>query len=246
MGLFKFLRSFKGSREENGCEGSMELEDPRVHDQLEEACLRHSFVAVFVEGNHTEFKSSLLKVKQSEEESYLLIDLLSPVEGNEYVKRSQSIRLEYVMEGTEYVFQSRFTEEMEGFQPGVKLAYPELISRKHLRRYLRVSPLMEEPVSFSFETPAGIKVAGNIADISGGGFGFSTNLVEVPIEPGTILPSVKLALPAGEIINAKAVLRNLTPRYSAEGARRYQYGVEFTGISESDLSQVIRYIFTLQ
>lgn len=197
---------------------------------------RRSFISLFVDmGSDT-----------------ITIDSLFPDEGNQLVESADFLTLEFMLRetGTERLYIPHFfiasfiCFDVVKQLPALRLTMPALIKRVQRRQYLRIDPPVNKPISVCFHID-GQDVQEKIANISGGGIGFFSNMAG-ELWRGRTLPEVSVALGDTTIIRTAVTVRMIEridqPVLIDSSPRHYFCGAEFSGIDERQRDQVIQYV----
>ena len=191
------------------------------------------------------FNSSLVRLDYP----YLLIDALFPFEGNEIIDESEFITADFVIEENgriPYTFRSKYIrkEQVDGYE-ALRIEFPEAIKRDQKRYYHRITPHVNEKtyVEFIINNES---VREKIANISGGGLGFYTNLRSDVLWPGKRLSPVYIFLNGTTVKSSMAVVNLMhqadIPVLINGRPRHYYCGAEFLDIDEKMRSKIIKYV----
>ncbi|MCX8044758.1 MAG: flagellar brake protein [Desulfobacterota bacterium] len=194
------------------------------------------------------YTSSLLVI----DPSTLLIDELFPAEGNERIRESNFITVDFSLRNPEgqrlhlsYSFPSTYVadEQWHGL-PAIRIAFPTLITRNQKRSYLRVSPPVNEPLFIRYVVQ-GREHIDKIVNISASGARFYTNLGKSVLAPGTHLDDVRIDIPNGGSISCSAVVRTLhhneQPVIINGKQVFFSCGIEFIGLSDAVRDNIVKY-----
>ena len=211
--------------------------------------------AVRKNGMGKPFNSFLVKTDYSS--SALLIDSLIPEGGNELMVDSKFVGVEFFFKNTKeeylnipYTFHTVYLRR-ENYQnhPALRISFPESIKRNQRRDYNRVEPSIEEPIKITLELKDG-KVIENMANISGGGVGFYTNLDKSVLWLGNKIKSVSFNLPDGTEITSQLIVRWVTKNVPDEIVNKkrlhFYCGAEFAELNEALRKKIILYIIEIE
>ncbi len=220
-----------------------------VKNLLLNALDQRARVKVRLNGRRRSFLSGLIDVGGG----YILIDALFPEEGNEMIKESEFISIDFQIreKGKKtffipYTFDSKFVKQeiFKGFS-AIRIEIPTLIQRNQKRSYYRMEPSLKNPLFISFNVQ-GKEVVEKIANISGGGVGFYTNLSKEVLWKGLKIDNAAFTLPGyGEIICSVIIhsfMQNDNPVLIG-GKPYFNYcGAEFADIDNATRNKIIAYI----
>lgn len=197
---------------------------------------RRSFISLFVDiGSDT-----------------ITIDALFPDEGSQLVESADFLTVEFMLRETEaerlyipHFFIASFIRfDVVRHMPALRLTMPALIKRVQRRQYLRIDPPVAQPLTVRFHID-GQDVQEKIANISGGGVGFFSNMAG-DLWRGRTLPEVSVALSDSTIIRSAITVRLIEridqPVLIDNQARHFFCGAEFAGIDERQRDQIIQYV----
>jgi len=199
------------------------------------------------------FNSFLIKIDSISTPHTLLIDSLFPEEGNELIVTSQFISVAFSLKNTEseylnipYVFIIHYLRgETHRGHPALRISFPETIKRNQRRNYKRVEPLIKEPINIALKFKDR-EVTENVANISGGGIGFYTNLDKSILRPGSKINSVFFTLPDGTKITCQLIVRRITRNVPKEisNSKHYPFycGAEFVDLDNVLNKKIILYV----
>ena len=223
----------------------------RIHQQrdiialLQQVVEQRATLRVRLRGRGASFTSLLLTL----DDTTMLIDSLFPDEGNQLIDEAQSIDLEFIIRGvasTPFRCSAPFHEHCrhESYA-ALRLGLPELIVRNQKRNFHRVSPPVNAPVFLNC-TINNQRHRFPVANISGGGIGFFTNLSQSVLFPGQMLIAASVSLPEAVDIPGTAVIHAFRqPSYPVliDGEPFHYYcGAEFITIDAPAREAIIRYV----
>jgi len=207
--------------------------------------------AVRKNGRGKPFNSFLIKPDYSS--SALLIDSLIPEGGNELMVDSKFVDIEFFFKNTKkeylnipYTFHAVYLRR-ENYQnhPALRISFPESIKRNQRRDYNRVEPSIEEPIKIILKLKDGEAIE-TVANISGGGVGFYTNLDKSVLRPGNKIKSASFSLPDGTEITSQLIVRWVTKNVPDEIVNQkhlhFYCGAEFAELDGALRKKVILYI----
>lgn len=197
------------------------------------------------------YTSSLL----SFDSSSLLIDELFPIEGNELIVESQFISVDFMLTTVgrqrvhmSYGFESTYlaSQQWKGF-PALRISFPTKIIRNQKRKYLRISPPVNEPLYIRY-TLDGQEHNEKIVNISASGASFYTALGRSTLAPGIRLDQISIELPGHCMIQCSAIVRNFRLNEQPvviDGRQVPNYcGIEFVQLSESVREKIVKYVIS--
>lgn len=191
------------------------------------------------------FNSSLLKT----DPPTLLIDALFPYEGNELIEHSRFINVGFTITEIEkipYTFDSTYIQsEIFNGYPALRISIPNTVTRDQKRKYHRVEPSVNEPVYVKFVINDN-EVREKVANISGGGIAFYTNLGKSVLWPGRKIEPVSITLPTLPIISCLAIVYTVAqvefPVLINGNSYHYYCGAEFVNMDETTRDKIIHYV----
>ena len=208
-------------------------------------------LAVRKNGRGKAFNSFLVKTDYSA--SALLIDNLIPEEGNELMVDSRFVDVEFFFKNTKekylnipYNFHGIYLRR-ENYQnhPAMRISFPESINRHQRRDYNRVTPSAEEPIEIILKLKNG-DATETMANISGGGVGFYTNLDKSVLSPGKKINSASFNLPDGTEITSQLIVRWISKKVPLEIINKkklhFYCGAEFAELDRALRKKIILYI----
>ncbi len=180
----------------------------------------------------------------------LLINPLSPSLGNKLVAAVRLMNIEFTLpdptakeKQNTYNFNANFIRK-EKFEdkPVIRISFPEK------RRYNRVVPRPDQPITLTVDSPSG-PTSQYLVNVSEGGVGFYTNFDESELEKDKHL-HIQLQFADGTQVDTKVVLRWIsrfdTPM-TIEGINYFCFcGAEFLEIEQDKLDYIIRYVHQRQ
>lgn len=226
------------------------IEDPHdVQRMLSLLISEKTRLKIRLNERHRTYTSCLLAVSPPT----MLIDELFPTEGNELIRDSRFITIEFMVNAfinqrlhLSYNFTSRFlaAEEWKNF-PALRIALPDTITRNQKRRYLRIVPPVKEPLYIHFLVN-NQEHNEKIADISAGGASFYTNLGRASLQPGMEIKNILIEIPNYGTIQCDAVVqthrRNDQP-VLVDGKPTVNYcGIEFLGLGNAIRERIVQYV----
>ncbi len=194
------------------------------------------------------FYSSLLKI----DKKHIIIDSLFPKEGNSLISDSDFIEVEFTARDSDrsldhlpYIFTTKYlsTQKTEGWT-SFKISMPREIERNQKREYMRIEPMVNEPLFLSLNTDND-KNLKKIANISAGGLCFYTQKAD-DFSNGQSIDSVRFVLPDGTDINTAIGIRNIIrvrpPVVINNVTHFFRCGAEFLNIDNLSRDKVFRYV----
>jgi c-di-GMP-binding flagellar brake protein YcgR len=204
---------------------------------IEEICQKSLHFIATIDDKPETFRSIFIELGKGNDS--ILIDTLMPKYGNQLVEDSNSINVEYIIDGVKYSFRTRFLEMVSGRLPAIKIAIPSFIRKFERRKFFRISPSSNTPVKV--EAIKGFLE--DVADISEEGLSFYTRRSDKEITVGMVFEKTTFKLPTAEQkITAKAVVRNFT---KGTGAKN-RYGLEFVDMVRQDNDYIAYYVIIRQ
>ncbi len=140
-----------------------------------------------------------------------------------------------------FVFESRVLENIGGDQPFLVLEAPQHIVRKQRRAFVRVeyvAPVMVRRLLDNGQADDQVLARGYSRDISGGGVRIV--LGRSGEHEGIILVEIE-GLPLGGL-EARVIRSESCP----EANGKYEWGLEFEGLTEAERDQIIKFTFARQ
>ena len=229
---------------------SEKIVDPQdIELVLQTGIKQKSQFIIQLNGRGRAFNSSLLAIGSR----HLTIDAVFPEEGNELIEDSRFIKIDFnVKEKDEdlryipYTLNSTYikSEIYKGY-PALSISYPDLINRNQKRNYLRVSPLMNEPVYIKFQMK-GRQHHVKIDNISGGGIGFYTNLDKSALWLGQIINPLFIEFPDASVIECSGIVQMASQNDHAviiDGKPQHYYcGIGFKNMDNPNSNRIIQYV----
>jgi len=193
----------------------------------------------------TSFNSALLNFDTSS----LLIDALFPPEGNELIQHSNFITVSFTIREANhipYIFRTMFLSgEIFQSYPALRIAFPQSIKRDQRRNFHRVEPSVQEPLYISFILD-GSPLHCKIANISGGGVAFYTNVSKMTLWPGRHIDFASIILPHSTIRNCMAIVYTISqtayPVLIDGKPFHFLCGAEYVDIDNATREKIIRYV----
>ena len=185
--------------------------------------------------------------------STMLIDELFPVEGNDLIRDSQFIIIDFMLNEfnqqrlhLSYSFSTSYvaSETWKNF-PAIRVVLPERITRRQKRKYLRITPPVKEPLFVHFLLN-NKEYNEKILNISAGGASFYTNLGRSSLQPGTEIKNIMINIPGHCTIQCNAAVRihqrNDQP-VLVDGRQVINYcGIEFLNLDNKTVECIIKYV----
>jgi len=237
MGFFNFSKKIT---EDNHLMLSNDLiMQMQIRKNLEYVCQKNvQLTAVLDEMPHN-FSSIFLETGKNND--YLVIDTLIPDYGNQLLKASGKIRIDYKVEGIMYSFDTIFRETINRRFPTIKIIFPTFIKKIQRRKHFRVSPSINKPIIARLTDEIDEKVA----DISEGGLAIYAFLTERELILGKVFERLIFRLPnTNQNIMTKAVVRNLI-RGNGEAVKN-RCGIEFIDMRPPDIDLIASYVLARQ
>ncbi len=143
--------------------------DDQRHQMLNRIFTRHCLLDVRFEHGAEAFQSAIIELVP--QQGYMVLDALSPDDGNLLVDDEQAINVKTRVEGLEVRFQARITGRGgDGRAPYYKVPYPEVIDYPQRRREYRVTVPLDRGIEVRFEGGQGLRWGGEVRDLSPSGF----------------------------------------------------------------------------
>lgn len=211
----------------------------QIRKNLEYICQKNIQLTVTLDERPTTYKSIFLEVGSYN--NFVIIDSLIPEHGNQLLKTSSKIRIDYAIEGIMYSFDTKFIETIVERFPSVKIAFPTLIKKIQRRKYFRVSPSIDKPITVKLTDGINERVA----DISEGGLSIYTSFTERELAVGKVFERAMLKLPtANQDIITKGVVRNFI---GGQGKSvKNKCGIEFMEMRLQEKDLIASYVLTRQ
>ena len=198
------------------------------------------------------FSSRLLDLVSEEKGEVLIIDQLSPLEGNPPFERAREFTVFFFLSDPQqhwakklFSFQSWLLEKLPTTPVSYKISCPHTLNYHQRRQFYRVRPRVEEPLLG--ELRLGDREADFwVQDISGAGLSLRTPLGRETAGVGTRIDRMVLRFPQGVIIETQGQIRNLEELRGEKSSRQYIWGVEFFGLSASHHRAILSYISEVQ
>ncbi len=211
----------------------------QIRKNLEYVCQKNIQLTVTLDERPTTYKSIFLEVGRYN--NFVIIDSLIPEHGNQLLMTSSKIRIDYAIEGIMHSFDTKFIETIVERFSSVRIAFPTFIKKIQRRKYLRVSPSIDKPITVKLTD--GINE--RIADISEGGLSIYTSFTESELAVGKVFERAMLKLPAAnQDIITKGVVRNFI---GGQGeAVKNKCGIEFMEMRLQDKGLIASYVLTRQ
>lgn len=219
------------------------VEKWEVQSAIKECCKKKITASIHIDGYALDFLSMFIHSKEAE--AWVMMDLLVPHLGNQYMERSRLIRVSYNLGKVDHSFRSSFMEVTKKGYRAIKIAYPEKIEKSQRREYFRVEPALEDAVLVSARgnRQKGLEIKGPLRDISEGGLSFSITAESAEkIVPGNIFTPVIFSLPGRGDFETKGAVRNVF-----EGRDdKFNCGIEFINLNKEQLSRIYMYVVERQ
>ncbi|MEI6125632.1 MAG: PilZ domain-containing protein [Pseudomonadota bacterium] len=221
-------------------------DDPQlIRSVLEVALENRCKFKVRLNNRGQSFSSSLVKL----EESSMLIDVLFPYEGNDLIMYSNFISIEFIVKliaHVPYTFDTLcMNNEIYNKYPAIRVMLPKSIMRDQKRNYHRVEPSINDPVYIKFMLDGNL-VTEKVANISGGGIGFYTNLGTTILWHKREIRNVTITTPEPVVLNSITIvyMTNQAKYPVLIGGKPYYYycGAEFLNIDNRLREQIIHYV----
>lgn len=241
MGIFDFLGDLGSGRATSSPLAKWERDS-----NIKLSCQQQLPVSVTIDEHVIEPISLFIEARP--DKGWIIIDNLVPEEGNNYIKKSESIRISYRVDNIGYNFKSAYIDHIQkdGY-PALKIAYPQEIKTQQRRKFFRVEPPIEEPVNVTIKTNSAVPlhIERDLRDLSEGGLSFAIKISEsfhLDIKKGKELEEIHFTLPDYGPIKISGIIRGI---FRSEGENLI-CGVEFSEIKDSDMSKIYRYVVDRQ
>lgn len=211
-----------------------------VRDHITRVLQERIPLFVWVDDHFIKFSSHPDAITDNEKE--LVIQPLSPAVGNDMLRSSRLVRIEYLYQRVPYHFECRWAGEDSDRGSFVhRLSLPEGIGFTQRRDVYRVDPPLSAPVSC--RVPGSDQPAMNVLDVSTGGFAVATS---DRFKPGEELPSIRLE--GGTLLPIEGAARCAYELSLSESKSRFRfrYGFEFTRLADGCDRRLLVYISKLQ
>ncbi len=224
-----------------------------VRDMLQEAADQKVHLQIKLQGVNKYYKSTILDIDQAT----VVIDALFPAEGNMQLQKSQTLQIEFALKDSAtrkrsvpYSFNSFYQTQLELDRCRVlSIDMPETIERVQRRRHLRVVPPAQESLCVGFRLD-GKFFNEKIADISGGGIGFYTNLDASALWVGRIVEPVWVNFTSISPVQCSVIIRSMKhfekPVFIEGKPSLYYCGAEYVTIDEAARDEIVHYVFARQ
>lgn len=222
------------------------IEDPLdVNAFLNKIIQQKARLIIRLNNRGESFNSALLKI----DTPTLLIDALFPYEGNELIDHSDFINVKFIIKETDgipYKFNSSYImgENFKGY-PALKISLPNSIERDQKRYFHRVEPSVIKPFYIKFFLD-GSEIIEKVANISGGGVGFYTNLGKSVLWQGRHIDHVSVTLPGSPLNDCRIVVKTVSqigyPVLIDGKPYHYYCGAEFVNLDDNTRDKIIRYV----
>lgn len=199
---------------------------------IEDVCQKRLNLIATIDDKPDTFGSIFLELGKGNES--VIIDTMMPKHGNQLVENSNRINIEYIIEGVKYSFKTRFIEMVSGRLPSIKIAIPSFIRKFERRKFFRISPSGNNPVTVEM-----IKgFVEEIADISENGLSFYTRRSDKEITVGMNFEKIIFKLPT---MDEKIITRGVVRNFTKGRVVRNRCGVEFADIRRQDSDYIAYY-----
>jgi c-di-GMP-binding flagellar brake protein YcgR len=178
----------------------------------------------------------------SDDRKSLVILPLTPAVGNDMLRTSKTIRVEYLYQRVPYHFECEWGgEEADRGSFVHRLALPEGISFTQRRDVYRIDPPLSSPVVCRI--PGEEQPEMNVLDVSTGGFSVATS---TRFKPGEEVPSFRFE--GGTLLPVEGAARCIYELSLSESKSRfrYRYGFEFTRLADGCDRRIMVYTSKLQ
>ncbi|GAB4361467.1 MAG: hypothetical protein Kow00128_00270 [Deltaproteobacteria bacterium] len=211
-----------------------------VRDHLRRVIDSRTPVSLWIDSHFIKFSTRIESITRAGDGILLLS--LSPAAGNEMIRKSGTVKIEYLYERVPYHFESSWEgEETEGGGVSHRIALPERIEFVQRRDAYRVEPPVSEPL---FCTLPGKEMPElPVLDLGMGGFAVATR---TRLQPGETIDSVKLA--GSSLLPIQGTAKCIY-EYSLPGEKskfRYRYGFRFLRLGKGDDRRLSRYLTAQQ
>lgn len=155
----------------------------RIYRLLKRSVEHHCLINVRLDGAKHLYSSAVLRI--GADRNYLLLDALSPADGNARIKIHAEVAISTLLDKLDLTFSS--TVEKIGTTsdlPPIRIAYPERVYYAQHRGEYRVAVPTNRPARISIRLDAAHRIEGIVRDLSPGGF---RALLDAPLqkEPGS-------------------------------------------------------------
>jgi c-di-GMP-binding flagellar brake protein YcgR len=178
----------------------------------------------------------------SDDRRNLVVLPLAPAAGNDMLRASHAIRVEYLYQKVPYHFDSRWSgEESDRGSFVHRLAIPGEIGFTQRRDVYRVDPPLSAAISCRI--PGADQPGMNVLDLSTGGFAVATSN---RFRPGEEIPAFRLE--GGTLLPIEGAARCVYEMSLSESKSRfrYRYGFEFGRLGDGCERRLLIYISKLQ
>ncbi len=195
---------------------------------------------VWIDDHFIKFSSHPDAITENGKE--LLVQPMTPAVGNDMLRTSSAVRIEYLYQRVPYHFECTWSgEESDRGSFIHRLALPEEIGFTQRRDVYRVDPPLSAPVSCRAGDSG--QPAMNVLDVSTGGFSVATS---DRFKPGEEVPSFRLE--GGTLLPIEGAARCVYEMSLSESKSRFRfrYGFEFTRLADGCDRRLLIYISKLQ
>ncbi|MGB4071147.1 MAG: flagellar brake protein [bacterium] len=166
------------------------------------------------------------------------LSIAAPIFRGRFVTFPRGQRLKAFLPGPTalYTFTTSVVGDLNYPTPQLIIKYPTEIARCQRRRFVRIEVLI--PASVELPDAPDNSLLGNVVDLSAGG---AKLVMNKSCSPGTV---VKLTLLQEPYLETEAQVLRVEP---VAGQRsRWEWAVEFIGLTEQERDNIIKFIFAMQ
>jgi c-di-GMP-binding flagellar brake protein YcgR len=248
--IFQFLQKQRNKTTENKISTDTFGHPEEIKTLLMMALRQKASLTIKINARGNAFISSIVEIPSFENPPTLLIDALSPKEGNEQIVKSEFISAEFSLKESinGYLIPYKFTShllQLENYQgyPALRISFPKTIKKIQRRMYLRVKPSIKEPIVITLSL--GNQDAQEfVYDISGGGLSFYTDLNASVLWTGKLIDSVSFVLPDGTAITSKLTVSSFSEKTEVINGKHKHFfcSAEFVELTEKSRQNIIQYV----
>lgn len=218
----------------------------RIIKSLERLLEQRILITAWINGHAQGYTTTITDVSIQDEE-YMILNELRPMDGNELIKATPTIKLTTQLDGVAIDFSANVNEcHRKNGISYYKVTIPKSLNYYQRRASIRVPLSAAQSLPATLTTENNLTLQGDIADISIGGIRirFTKNLPET-LEPDQILKcSFPLPPDGKQNLTCQVLVRAVKEQH--EGRKVAFIGGQFVSITTSQERQIERSVMLLQ
>ena len=215
-------------------------EPEQIRFHLQKISEQGTKLNIKIDDEPVSFGSIFIKVVSKEGEEGILIDILTPINGNVLIRKSKNVSISYSFEETNHTFNCEYlTMNSSKEFDSINVSVPTIVhigKRRNAKRFTLsyLSPL---------KVDLGNKIIEEAGDISVGGLCFFTQRDEGEFFKGKTFSNISFTLPPKKHkIDTKAIVRWFAKDEIYSRRARNKCGIEFIRMNQVDKEPIAKYL----